>query len=106
MKKEPGKYAVIKINGNQFKVVEGEEFLVDRLTDPKKIEAEVLLLVDNGKVKIGKPVLKDVKVGFKVIEELEKGKKIDVYKFKAKSRYRKHIGFRPQYTRLSVVMIS
>lgn len=79
--------------------------MVDKLGDLKTIEPEVLLVADAGKVQVGKPVLKDVKVKVKVVTELEKGEKIDVYKFKAKSRYRKHTGFRAQYTRLLVEKI-
>ena len=98
------KYAVIKYQGHQYKVAEGQELLIDKLLD--KSEPEVLLFVDNGKTKIGKPVLKDVKVKVKVLSELEKGEKIDIYKFKAKSRYRRHTGFRPQYTKLLIEKIS
>ncbi len=100
------KYAVVKIGGRQYKISEGEEFLVDKLKDPKKIEVQTLLIADGDKVKVGKPALDGVSVKFKVVEELVKGEKIDVYKFKAKSRYRKHTGFRPQYTKLLVEKIS
>lgn len=98
------KYAVIKYQGHQYKVAEGQEILIDKLLD--KSEPEVLLFVDEGKTKIGKPVLKDVKVKVKILSELEKGEKIDIYKFKAKSRYRRHTGFRPQYTKLLIEKIS
>ena len=100
------KYAVIRLQGKQYKVAVGDEILVDKIADPKKIDPEVLLLVDEGKTKAGKPVLKDVKIKIKVLSEIEKGEKIDVYKFKAKSRYRKHTGFRPQYTKLLIESIS
>lgn len=98
------KYAIIKLAGHQYKVVEGEEILVDRLIDLKSIP-EVLLVVEAGKVKVGKPKVTGAKVTIKIIGE-EKGKKIDVYKYKAKSRYRKHTGFRPQYTRVLVQKIA
>lgn len=98
------KYAVIKLAGHQYKVAEGEELLVDHLTD-KKVEPEVLLLVDDGKVKVGQPKVSGAKVSVKLMGE-EKGEKIDVYKYKAKSRYRKHTGFRPLYTRLLIEKIS
>ena len=99
------KYAVIRIKGNQYKVTEGQELLVDRLKDTK-IKPEVLLLVNNGKISIGKPTVKDAKVKIKVIEEEEKGKKIHIQKFRAKSRYRRKMGFRPLHTRLLVEKIS
>lgn len=100
------KYAVIRLQGKQYKVSEKDEILVDKVTDLKKIEPEVLLFVDEGKTKVGKPVLKDVKVKIKVLTELEKGEKIEIYKFKAKSRYRRHTGFRAQFTKLLVESIS
>ncbi len=99
------KYAVVRITGKQYKVEEGKEILVDRIVDPKKVMAEVLLVANGEKVSVGKPLVKGVEVKFKVVAELEKGEKVDVYKFKAKSRYKKHIGFRPQYTRLLVEKI-
>jgi len=98
------KYAVARIKGKQYKFSEGDSVLVDSAKD-EKIVPEVLLFVDEKKVEVGTPVLKDVAVVFKVEGE-EKGKKIDVLKYKAKSRYRKHIGFRPQYTKISVSKIS
>jgi large subunit ribosomal protein L21 len=111
------KYAVIRLQGRQYKVTEGQELLVDKIKDLKKIEPEVLLLVEEEKhapntkdfgvgVNVGKPVLKDAKVTLKVVKDVEKGEKIEVYHFKAKSRYRKHTGFRPQYTRVLVEKIS
>ena len=97
-------YAVIKSGGKQYKVNVGDELTLDKLSLADKktiIFDEVLLLVNDGKVEIGKPNVKNVKVEAKLIEE-KKGDKIRIVKFKAKSRYRKTIGFRPK---LSVVKI-
>jgi large subunit ribosomal protein L21 len=99
------KYAVIKAKGSQYKVFEKDEILVDFL-GKEKFSPKVLLLVDSGKVKIGKPELKGVKIQAKVIDEEVKGKKITVMKYKAKSRYRKKTGFRPKYTRVLIQKIS
>lgn len=100
------KFAVIRITGKQYRVSEGEEILVDKLADAKKVNAEVLLFADGEKVEVGTPVLSKVKVQIKVISELEKGNKIDIFKYKAKSRERRHVGFRPQLTRLLIEKIS
>lgn len=100
------KYAILRIGGKQYKAIEGKEILVDKLADPKKFEVETLLLVDGGKVQVGKPIIKDAKIKIKVVTDLEKGEKIEIYKFKAKSRYKRHTGFRPQYTRLLVEKIA
>lgn len=99
------KYAVIRLLGRQHKVVEGKEYLVDKMND-LKLSPEVLMIVDGETVKVGKPLVKGAEVKLKVVTELEKGEKIEVYHFKAKSRYRKHTGFRPQYTRVLVEKIS
>lgn len=99
-------YAVIRLQGKQYKVKEGQEILVDKVADVAKIEPEVLLFADGKTVKVGKPVLTDVKIKLKVVTELEKGEKLEIYHFKAKSRYRKHTGFRPQHTRILVEKIS
>lgn len=104
------KYAVVRIGGKQYKAEEGKTLLVDKLRDPKKVGYEVLLVVNPASrasgVKVGKPVLKDVSVKFKVVSEIEKGEKVEIYKFKAKSRYKRHTGFRPQFTKLLVEKIS
>lgn len=98
------KYAVIKLAGHQYKVSEGETVLVDHLLD-KKVEPEVLLVVDDKKVTVGKPTVEKAKVAVKILGE-EKGLKIDIYKYKAKSRYRKHTGFRPLYTKIEIGKIT
>lgn len=100
------KYAVIKIKGQQFKVKEGDEILVGKLNENEKPEPKVLLIKKEKDLKIGTPVIKDGKVTLKVIEKQEKGKKIHIETFKAKSRYRRKVGFRPVYSRLQVVKIS
>ncbi len=98
------KYAIVRIKGHQYKVREGEEILVDKIEE-KKIEPEVLLVVDEEKVKVGKPIVKDAKVGVKILGD-EKGEKIVIRKFKAKSRYRRKTGFRASLTRLLVQSIN
>ena len=99
------RYAVIKIKGVQYKISEKDEILVNFLDDDKP-DPKVLLVVDDGKVLIGKPEVKGAKVDLKILENKLKGKKITVSKYKAKSRYRRKIGFRPLYTRLLVEKIS
>jgi len=98
------KYAVIKYQGHQYKVAEGETILVDKLLD--KAEPEVLLFADEGKVKVGKPILKEAKIKIKILADEEKGEKLYIYKFKAKSRYRRKTGFRPRYSKILIEKIS
>ena len=98
------KYAVIKISGHQYKVSEGEELLVDKIKDEKK-PAEVLLVSDGEKLSLGKPSVVGAKVTFKILGE-EKGEKIEVIKYKSKSRYRRHTGFRALYTKIQILKIT
>ncbi len=99
------KYAVIALQGHQYKVAEGEEILVDKLGKTKP-EAEVLLVVNDDKVTLGKPNVKGAKVSLKVVTEEVKGEKLYIRKYKAKSRYKKKTGFRPKYTKLLVQKIT
>lgn len=96
-------YAVIKTGGKQYKVSKGAILEVDRLESEGKdiVLSEVLLLSSEGKIRIGKPVLADVKVRATLVENL-KGKKIRVAKFKAKAKYRRVMGFRPHISRLEI----
>lgn len=101
------KFAVIKTQGQQFKVKEGDEIEVDKLDlgeGKEIIFDQVLLLVEGEKVKIGRPTLSGVVVQGKVLAQT-KGKKIRVATFKAKSRYRRVKGFRPQITKVRIEKI-
>ncbi len=101
------KYAVIRFSGRQYKVSEGDEVLFDKL-DQKEGEislSDVLLIAEEGSSKIGAPQVSGAVVEGKVMGD-EKGEKIEVVKFKAKARYRRHTGFRPQYTRVKVEKIT
>ena len=98
------KYAVIKIGGHQFKVQEKDKITVDQLALKEGETAEVkdvLLLNQEGKVRIGKPMLDDVRVTLKVDKHLL-GEKLEIFKFKAKTGYRRKIGFR---SKKSLVLI-
>ena len=97
-------YAVIESGGKQFKVEEGTSLLVDRLDakDGDKISLRPVLFRD-GDVIVGKDLAK-VKVEAKVVENL-RGKKIKVFKYKAKKGYRKRAGHRSELTKLEVTSL-
>lgn len=101
-------YAVVKISGKQYKVSEGQIFEVDKLNGEKGKKLtfnEVLLLNDGKNIKIGQPHVTGAKVSAEILEQ-SKGKKLRVAKFKAKSRYRKIMGFRPLLTKIKILKIS
>ncbi len=100
-------YAVVRVGGKQYKVSTGSIIEVDRQNvklNEQVVFDDVLLFASNGKTKIGNPRVSDIKVKAKVLEQ-KKGKKIRVAKFKAKVRYRRVMGFRPQLTRLEITNI-
>ncbi len=100
------KYAVIKTGGKQYKVTEGTVLEVEKLESDGKtfIFEDVLLVVDGDKVEIGAPTVAGIKVYADVVAEV-KGDKIEVFKYKSKSRYRKHTGHRQKYTQVKITGI-
>ena len=100
------KYAVIKNGGHQYKVEEGQIIKVEKLDSDGKsyVFEEVLLSVDGDKVELGTPIVTGLKVYADVVSDV-KGDKIEVFKYKSKSRYRKHTGHRQKYTQIKIVGI-
>ncbi|MBI2031161.1 MAG: 50S ribosomal protein L21 [Candidatus Levybacteria bacterium] len=97
-------YAVINLGSKQYRISKGDIIEVDRIAEEgnSKIDIDnVLLYVQDGQIKIGKPKLSGVKVKAKVLEQ-KKGKKIRVAKFQAKVRHRRISGFRSRLTRLQI----
>jgi len=98
------KYAIMESGGKQYKAVPGETVRVDRLPNEvnDKIDLEkVLLVVDDGDIKIGTPLLEGVTIKATVSDQI-KGRKIRVFKYKPKVRYRKRQGHRQRYTLLTI----
>jgi large subunit ribosomal protein L21 len=102
------KYAVLESGGKQYLVREGETVEVDRLPLDvgKPLQwKEVLMVVDDSKVKIGTPTVKGASVKGRVVSQV-KGPKIRIFKYIPKQRYRRRKGHRQQYTRVEVEKIS
>jgi len=101
-------YAVIKTGGKQYRVSEGDVITIEKLEaeDGAKIEFDKILLVeDNGNLMVGTPYLDAAKVIGSVIET-GKGKKVIIFKYKAKKDYRKKQGHRQPYTMVKIETIS
>ena len=100
-------YAIIESCGKQYKVKEGDVVFFEKLDveEGKKISFDnVILVSDEGKVEIGSPYVKGVKVEGKVIAH-GKHKKILVYKYKPKKNYRRTQGHRQPYTKVEITKI-
>jgi len=98
--------AVVKIGGKQFIATEKETLLVDLLPEgTKELTLDALLVIDGEKVSVGTPTVKDVTVTAKVIDDLVKGDKIQVIRYKAKKRVHKLNGHRQKYSKIEIVSI-
>ena len=100
-------YAIIESCGKQYKVAEGDVVFFEKLDaeEGKKVTFDKVVLVsEEGKIQIGNPYVKGVKVEGKVISH-GKGKKIIVFKMKAKKNYRRKQGHRQPYTKVEITAI-
>ena len=100
-------YAIIEACGKQYKVAEGDVVFFEKLDteEGKKVTFDKAILVsDEGKVQVGAPYVKGVKVEGKVVSH-GKGKKIIVYKMKPKKNYRRKQGHRQPYTKVEITSI-
>ena len=99
-------YAIVEINGQQFKVEEGKKLFVNHIQNAESgqaVEFEKVLLVDNdGQVTVGAPTVEGAKVVCEVIDPLVKGDKVLVFHKKRRKGYRKLNGYRHQYTQLTI----
>ena len=100
-------YAIIKTGGKQYKVAEGDTIYVEKLevaVDDAVTFDQVLTVVNDGSVTVGKPLVSGAKVTGKVLEQ-GKEKKILVFKYKAKSNYRRRQGHRQPFTKVAIEKI-
>ena len=100
-------YAIIESCGRQYKVAVGDVVFFEKLDveEGKKVTFDKVVLVsEDKKVEVGAPYVKGVKVEGKVVAN-GKGKKILVYKYKAKKNYRRTQGHRQPYTKVEITKI-
>lgn len=100
-------YAIIQTGGKQYRVAEGDVVIVEKLEagEGETVEFDqVLTVVKDGEVVVGKPVVEGAKVTAKV-EAQGKAKKILVFKYKAKSNYRRRQGHRQPFTKVVIEKI-
>ncbi len=100
-------YAVIETGGKQYRVQEGDVITVEKLNvaaGEKVVFDKVLLMSDGKEVKVGTPYLAEAVTGSVV--ENGKGKKVIIFKYKAKKDYRKKQGHRQPYTMVKIESLS
>lgn len=99
-------YAIVEINGQQFKAEEGKKLFVHHIKDVETgqtVEFDKVLLVDkDGSITVGAPTVEGAKVVVEVVNPLVKGDKVIVFKMKRRKDYRKKNGHRTQFTEVSI----
>ena len=100
--------AIIVTGGKQYTVSEGDILFIEKLNAEEDATVkfdQVLAVLDGENTKIGAPVVEGAAVEAKVVKN-GKGKKIDVFKYKAKKGEKKHIGHRQPYTKVEITKIA
>ncbi len=101
-------YAIVEIGGQQLKVEKNAKVFVNKMEaeEGATVSFDKVLLVDNeGDVKVGKPVVAGAKVSAKVLGHV-KGDKVIVFKKKRRKGYKKLNGHRQQYTQIAIESIT
>ena len=98
-------YAIVEMQGQQFKVEAGKKLFINRMEAEKGavVEFDKVLLVDNdGKIKVGAPTVKGAKVVCEVLDDECRGEKVLVFHKKRRKGYKKLTGHRQDLTNLVV----
>ena len=101
-------YAIVEIQGQQFKVEKNDEIFVHRLEgDPgTKIEFEQVLLLDNdGKITVGQPLVEGSSISGQIIDHV-RGDKVVIFKKKRRKGYEKESGHRQDFSKVLIENIS
>ena len=99
-------YAIIEACGRQYKVQEGETIYFEKLDteEGKKVSFDKVVLLSDNKVVVGNPYVAGAKVEGKVISH-GRGKKVLVFKYKAKKNERNTRGHRQDYSKVEITSI-
>ena len=101
-------FAVIKTGGKQYLVSAGQKLKIEKLDAKeggKLVFDEVLLVSDDKKTEVGTPLVKGAKVEAKVLKQA-RARKVIVFKYHSKARYRKKKGHRQHFTEIEVMRIT
>ena len=99
-------YAIIATGGKQYRVSEGDVLFIEKIDAEvdSTVSFDVLLVENEGDVKVGTPVLEGGKAEGKLVAQ-GRGEKIIVFKYKAKKNYRRKQGHRQPYTKVEITKI-
>ena len=99
-------YAIIATGGKQYRVSEGDVIYIEKIDAQvdSTVSFDVLLVGNDGDVRIGTPIVEGAKVEGKVVGQV-RGEKIVVFKYKSKRNYRRKQGHRQPYTKVEITKI-
>ncbi len=99
-------YAIIATGGKQYRVSEGDVIYIEKIDAQvdSTVSFDVLLVGNEGDVKVGAPLVEGVKAEGKVVGQI-RGEKIVVFKYKSKKNYRRKQGHRQPYTKVEITKI-
>ncbi len=100
-------YAVFVTGGKQYKASEGDVLFIEKLDSEagQTVKFDQVLLVSNdGNVTVGDPFVKGAYVEAK-LDKNGKGKKVRIFKYKAKKGYRRRLGHRQPYSKITVTSV-
>ena len=100
-------YAIISAGNKQYRVSVGDTIYIDKVNqeDGSAISFDVLMVENNGEIKVGTPTVAGAKVEGKVVAQV-KGEKIMIYKYKSKKNYHRRQGHRQPYTKVEITAIN
>ena len=100
-------YAIITAGNKQYRVSQGDVIYIDKVNqeNDSTIAFDVLLVENEGEVKVGNPTVAGAKVEGKVVAQV-KGEKIKIYKYKSKKNYHRRAGHRQPYTKVEITAIN
>ena len=99
-------FAVIQSGGKQYRVSQGDVLKLEFLkAEPSEVISFPVMMLGSDEVKVGTPLLENANVKAEVLSH-GRGKKLHIYKFKAKSNYRRKQGHRQSYTEVRVTEIA
>ena len=97
--------AVIEAGSKQYIVEKGQTIQTELIAGEKTIEFKPLLVIDGDKIHVGKPVVEGAIVKAEVADEIVKGNKLVILKYKAKKRQSTKTGHRQKYSAVTITYI-
>ena len=100
-------FAIVKTGGKQYKVAVGEKLKIETITprdDGTVVFNEVLLVAEGDKVKVGTPFVDGATVTAKLVQQ-GRARKVIVFKYHSKARYKKKNRHRQQFTEVEITGI-